>query len=275
MAELAKYDYAHRGLHSTKYSAPENSLKAFKLAANSGFGIELDVILTLDNVLVVHHDKDLARSCKLNKIVSELTFKELSQYGIFGTTETIPTLSEVLKIIDGTVPIIIELKNYDKPQVLCEVLCNAIKGYDGAFCVQSFDPRFIRWFRKNRPDIVRGQLVGPVNPPNKLLSFFGKNMLTNFYTRPDFESYEFSVRNNPSLQLAKSVLHMQEISWTIRTPEQYQIAKSKGAICIFEGFTPNADEQECSSHFFRKKAVHSGACSAHSVINVKTKQDNK
>lgn len=265
MDELSRYDYAHRGLHNSKLSIPENSIKAFQFASNSGFGIELDVILTFDNVLVVHHDKDLSRSCKLNKNISDLTFKELQSYGIFETTELIPSFVDVLSVIDGSVPIIIEIKNYDKINLICQKFCEAIVNYNGDFCVQSFDPRIVRWFKKNRPDIVRGQLMGTVDPPNKIFQFFGQNLLTNFYTRPDFESYEFALRNNPSLQLAKSALHMQEVSWTIRTPEQYQVAKSRGAICIFEGFMPSVGKQEKNDLFFRKKAVASSVCSINNI----------
>src|SRR5690606_10174328 len=114
--------YAHRGLHNNNNDAPENSIKAFKLAVEHNYGIELDVRLTRDRVPVVFHDNSLNRACGVDKLVSEVNFDELSKYRLFNSTETIPSFEEVLKIIDGKVPLIVELKSTNNIGLLCETI---------------------------------------------------------------------------------------------------------------------------------------------------------
>ena len=85
-----KYDYAHRGLHNREKGVPENSLMAFELAARGGFGMELDVQLTQDGQVVVHHDRSLGRTCGVERNIDEMTCQELSGYRLFGTQEKCP-----------------------------------------------------------------------------------------------------------------------------------------------------------------------------------------
>ena len=85
--ELKKYDYAHRGLHHEENGVPENSLLAFRLAADCGFGMELDLQLTKDNRVVVHHDHSIVRTCGVDKLISDMTYEELKGYRLFGTEE--------------------------------------------------------------------------------------------------------------------------------------------------------------------------------------------
>ncbi|WP_099204709.1 glycerophosphodiester phosphodiesterase family protein [Scatolibacter rhodanostii] len=262
LQKLAKFDYAHRGLHNNKNGIPENSLKAFRLAAESGFGIELDVQLTKDNQVVVHHDADLRKSGKVNKKISELTFAELQAFSLFNTEEQIPLFSETLKAVGSRVPIIVEIKAYNNPEIICPLVAKILQDYTGLYCIESFDPRIVRWFRQNRPNVVRGQLMGKLIPSNELSAFgafAGMNMLTNFLTRPDFEAYDFIFRNNISLRLAKTLLGMQEVSWTLRNPEDYAIAKNDGAICIFEGFVPNQPQTDGKKSIFEEARTAAAA----------------
>ena len=90
---FAKYDYAHRGLHDKDNGVPENSLKAFALAAQCGFGMELDLQLTKDNRVVVHHDHSIQRTCGVDKLISDMTLEELWGYRLLGTEETVPLFS--------------------------------------------------------------------------------------------------------------------------------------------------------------------------------------
>lgn len=251
--EFKKYEYAHRGLHYKENGVPENSEKAFALAADCGFGMEFDLQLTKDNYIVVHHDNSIKRSCGADKLISDMDLGELRQYGLFGTDEKVPLFEDVLKIVNGRTPLIIEFKGYNDPEELCSRAMEILKNYKGLYCVESFDPRIVKWFKDNRPEIVRGQLMhhmekGVELTPTKRLSaaeaFGARNMLTNFLTRPHFEAYDFHSRDIPSLALARRLFGMQEVSWTIRKEEDFIKAKKLGNLCIFEGFVPA--EPECA-----------------------------
>lgn len=235
-----KFDYAHRGLHDKDKGVPENSLKAFDLAVRGGFGMEFDLQLTKDGQIVVHHDLSISRTCGVDRNICDMTYEELSGYRLFGTEERVPLFTEVLKLVGGRAPLIIELKSYTRQEELCQKTMELLKGYTGLYCVESFDPRIVRWFRQHYPHIVRGQLMCrmPREDMTKLEDFIGRNLLTNFYTRPHFEAYDFTTRRNASLRTARRVLGMQEVSWTLRSLEDYKAAKEEGCLCIFEKFLP-------------------------------------
>lgn len=240
--EFRKVDYAHRGLHNIQQGVPENSLRAFSLAALCGFGMELDVQLTKDGQVVVHHDADIRRSCGANVVIADVTYEELKQYRLFGTGEHIPLFSEVLAAVDGKTPLIVELKSYNEIQTLCALTMDLLKGYKGLYCVESFDPDIVALFREYYPEVVRGQLMEHLRAGKNGLSgfaaFWGRNLLTNIKTRPHFEAYDFTARNNLSLKAARAVFDMQEVSWTLRTEQDYRIAKAAGNLCIFEHILP-------------------------------------
>lgn len=243
---FAAYDYAHRGLHDKDKGVPENSLMAFDLAVRGGFGMEFDLQLTRDGQVVVHHDRSIARTCGVDKNIDEMTYEELSGYRLLGTEERVPRFTEVLELVGGRTPLIIELKSYTRQQELCEKTVELLEGYQGLYCVESFDPRIVRWFKKHRPQVVRGQLMCrmPEKGMSPLADFIGRNLMTNFLTRPHFEAYDFHLRRNPSLRAARRVWGMQEVSWTLRSLEEYQQAKGEGCLCIFEKFLP----PETSTH---------------------------
>lgn len=234
------YDYAHRGLHDKDKGVPENSLKAFDLAVRGGFGMEFDLQLTKDGQVVVHHDLTIQRTCGVDRNINEMTYEELSGYRLFGTEERVPLFTEVLKLVNGRTPLIIELKSYDRQEELCQKTVDLLRGYSGLYCVESFDPRIVRWFREHQPQVVRGQLMcrKPQQDMSALADFVGRNLLTNFYTRPHFEAYDFHTRHNLSLRLARRVFGMQEVSWTLRSLEDYRVAKGEKCLCIFEKFLP-------------------------------------
>lgn len=245
--ELKKYDYAHRGLHHKENGVPENSLLAFRLAADCGFGMELDLQLTKDNRVVVHHDHSIVRTCGVDKLISDMTYEELKGYRLFCTEERIPLFAEVLALVKGKTPLIVELKGYNDVNTLCILAMEELKNYEGLYCVESFDPRIVRWFRQNHPGIIRGQLMEHLqrgkNGMSGAQAFFGRNLMTNFLTRPNFEAYDFNWRNNISLRAARRVFGMQEVSWTLRSEEAFRLAKSAGNLCIFEHILPVKAEE--------------------------------
>jgi len=152
-----KYKLAHRGLHNDKF--PENSLGAFQHAKDKGFGIELDVRLTKDNQVVVFHDDNLSRMCGKHKDVRNLTLDELKEYKLKKTKYCIPTLEEVLELVQDEVPIIVELKPLRGAKKYAEIVYNVLKKYKGRYAVKSFNPFLILWFKKHAPKVIRGMLA--------------------------------------------------------------------------------------------------------------------
>lgn len=148
---------AHRGLHSD--AIPENSLAAFKAAAKSGYAIELDVRLTADCRLVVFHDEDLKRMCNVEGKISHFTYEQLCCFRLLDSDERIPLLSDVLKLVNGSVPLLIEVKNGESTFEIQKRLTRIMKGYKGKWAVQSFNPFTIMLFRLFAKDVKRGVLI--------------------------------------------------------------------------------------------------------------------
>ena len=157
MSALTKVDYAHRGLWNAQ--RPENSLSAFRSAVDAGYGIELDVHRTKDGVLVVHHDDNLKRVCGVDRRIAQSTLAEVRACHLSGTDEVVPTFDEVLTAVGGRVPLIVELKVEQNVDSLCSAVRERMQHYNGLWCMESFDPRAVQWFRKNAPEIIRGQLA--------------------------------------------------------------------------------------------------------------------
>ncbi|MBR4954725.1 MAG: glycerophosphodiester phosphodiesterase [Clostridia bacterium] len=227
--------YAHRGLHNIDENVPENSLAAFKKAAEKGYGIELDVHLSADGQVVVFHDDDLRRMCGVDKKIADCTYDELQQYSLLGTSEKIPLFSSVLEVYNGVAPMIIEIKTGRKNAELCQKVCDELENYKGKICVESFDPRVLRWFKKHRPRTVRGQLCQRAenykNQP-RLLSWALGNCALNFIGRPHFIAYR--IEEKPGLVRMVLTMGAMDVCWTSRKP-----GEGEGADCvIFENYLP-------------------------------------
>ena len=242
LPKLRGWHYAHRGLHSE--GIPENSMAAFRAAKEAGYGIELDVHLMKDGTLAVIHDSSLKRTAGADVAIEELTLSELENYRLEGTEEKIPLFSEVLELFDGEAPLIVELKaGKNNVSALCAATCDMLAEYDGAYCLESFDPRCVAWLRKNRPCLIRGQLSEDFfkSPTSKLpgyLKFLMKYNLFNVATRPDFIAYKFADRKNISNFLCRKFWGLQGVSWTIRSLDDNKTAVDEGWITIFENFNP-------------------------------------
>ncbi|MBO5882991.1 MAG: glycerophosphodiester phosphodiesterase [Clostridia bacterium] len=238
--ELVSTDYAHRGLWGGEI--PENSLPAFALAADRGYGIELDVSLSADGEVMVFHDANLKRMCGVDKKLSVLTLAELKTLKLATTEHSIPTFKEVLDTVDGKVPILIELKGTTKDDELCEKLSLLLDNYSGAFCVQSFNPLLLSWFKSYRPRYARGQLTGTMKEMKQevgpLKAFVLTNMLTNILSRPDFISIHGKGMKRPSFLLATRLFKVKGFVWTVRHEREYKLVRSKGYFAIFENIRP-------------------------------------
>lgn len=241
LPELRRWKYAHRGLHDA--AKPENSMAAFRAAVDSGYGVELDIHLLRDGNLAVIHDSSLKRTADADIRVEDLVTEDLSHYYLCGTGETIPQFQQVLDLFAGKAPLIVELKVVDgNHAALCKAACRLLDCYDGPYCVESFDPRAVAWFRKNRPDVLRGQLsenwMGRKHPLPAILRWILTYHISNLYTRPDFIAYKFADRKAFGTDICRKFWKLQGVSWTLKTPEEYATAVEEGWIPIFEGFVP-------------------------------------
>lgn len=234
--------YAHRGLFDNCGSAPENSVAAFRKAVAAGYGIELDVQLSKDHRPVVFHDATLERMCGVKGNVWDFTFAELRQFRLGKSAEKIPAFEEVLETAAGKVPLIVEYK-LDRPSVEVCRRCNAIlKNYSGAYCIESFHPKALLWYRRHRPDVVRGQLSDEFQDKNYTLSEKAACkiltcLLTNVATRPDFIAYNHRYESNPSRRLCRTLGAM-SAAYTIKSREQYEKVKDAFDVFIFDGWLP-------------------------------------
>lgn len=240
LAKLQGFNYAHRGLHGN--GVAENSMTAFRKALEKGYGIELDLHLLKDGNLAVFHDNALKRTTGADGIVEDLTTEELKLYNLENTDDTIPTFKEVLELYNGAAPLIIELKANKNQAALAKAATDALKDYNGAYCIESFDPRCILWLKKNRPEIIRGQLSQNFFKTDDKLNFIIKFLLTNnllnFITKPDFVAYNFAHRKVLATKLCEKLWKMQMVGWTIRTKETQKQAKAENWLSIFEYFLP-------------------------------------
>ena len=233
--------YAHRGLYSADQSVPENSLPAFRLAVEAGYGAELDVQLTKDGQIVVLHDDDLKRACGREGSVCDYTLEELQAFPLFGTGERIPLFSDVLDVFGGRQPLIVELK-FAAPNVsaLCDAVRKTLAEYSGPACVESFHPEVVRYFRLNDPDRVRGQLSQAAcywkGKLPVLTGFVFSRLFLNFRARPHFIAYGVGPRPWP-VRLCESLGAM-KVCWTAREEALHEKRMAENDAVIFEHYRP-------------------------------------
>lgn len=208
--------FAHRGVHDN-IEIPENSIKAFTKAIENNLNIELDIQLTKDNVLVVFHDNNLKRMTNINKNLNEVTYEELKKLNLLDTNHTIPTLKEVLNVVKGKVILDIEIKDTKNINLVCNKLVEELNNYNHPFIVKSFDPKIVKWFKKNKPEYIRGLLIKD-DIYNK---FIGKIILK--YCKPNFLaiSKKFINKYGINSNLKKYTI----LVWTILNKEETIIYK--------------------------------------------------
>ena len=242
LQELLKHRYAHRGLH-VKPTIPENSMAAFARAVEAGYGIELDLHLTRDGKLAVIHDASLKRTCGADLKIEDLTLAEAQSYPLEESDERIPAFSDFLKMVDGRVPLIVELKAEGRNEkALTDAAMRLLAGYKGMYCVESFSPAAVDYLKKTYPAVVRGQLAGALNKQKKTITTFQdillKNLLVNLAGKPDFVAYRFEDRDQAAFRRFGGAKFM----WTIRSYEDLKTCEAWGAAPIFERFDPKEYE---------------------------------
>lgn len=229
---------AHRGLHDLTEDTPENSLSAFRQAVELGFPIEIDIHLTLDGEIVVFHDDTLDRMCGVPGRVEEKTLPELKSLRLGNTNEEIPTLEECLKMVDGKVPLLIELKCVSvKCAPLCKKADEILNRYNGDYLIQSFYPTVLRWYKRHRRDVCRGQLAESFKGASFEKRMSG-NMLFNFLGRPDFVSYKHTDAKNIS-RMFVTKLGAYPVGWTFQSQDELNKNGKYFKTHIFELFLPD------------------------------------
>ena len=243
--ELLGVPYAHRGLHDELHA--ENSLSAFRLAVEGGYGIELDVRLSKDGRLVVFHDDTLDRVCGKEGKVIDFTAAELAEIHLSGTEEGIPTLAEVLALVGGRVPLLVEIKESASDSAVSLAVAEALKGYSGPLLIESFNPLSLARIKERLPQIPRGLLCDHYTaspeykkPVYHVLQWF----LLNIKARPDFYAYNFRHRSFLPFRLLR-LLHKRPLfAWTVKTRLDAEICRESGfASIIFEDFIPKDENK--------------------------------
>lgn len=224
-SRFASVNYAHRGYHKAADKIPENSTSAFNRAIENGYGIELDVQLSKDGVPMVFHDYTLNRMCGIDGRVDEYTKAELQTFPLLGVKgQTIPSFEEVLKLVNGQVPLLVEIKAEVKAIETTEKTQILLDAYTGEYCIESFNPFVVQWYKKNRPQVIRG-LLSDIFSRNKLIPNINckhrilQSMMLNFLAKPDFVSYNYVNKDSLPFRLVKKIYNPYTFAWTPRDDE--------------------------------------------------------
>jgi len=202
--------------------------------------IELDVQMTADGKVVVVHDFNLKRISGVDKEIDQCTYEELQDYPIYGSDQRVPLFEDVLKAVDGKVPLIVELK-YKEGSKICEKAQEILNGYTGIYCIESFHPQVLVWYRKNYPHICRGQLSMNFerDENTKGAQYFAlRHLLTNFLAKPDFIAYDCRAMHAVSKNICRNLFGCPSVAWTVKCQAQLDACSRSFDYFIFEGFAP-------------------------------------
>ena len=232
---------AHRGLYEKDQSVPENSLEAFRRAAEYGCGVELDVQLSKDGAVVIFHDDTVDRMTTEKGRVDSFTLEELQAMPLMGTEHRIPLFTDVMAVLDSVSPTIVELKSTPNYPELCEKTLAILRTLKGPYCVESFDPRIVRWFYKNAPDLTRGQLTEAYPYWRKAglpvwRCVLMHTLFINFLTHPQFIA--FGRGRRPLCMLLGRKLGAKTVFWTERPDSDHETLAKRYDCRIFEHYRP-------------------------------------
>ena len=234
VAFLRSYDIAHRGLWGS--GIPENSLAAAAAAIREGFGIECDVRLSRDGTVIVFHDADTQRMTGQTGSIAQLATHQILARRFSGSDEPIPTLTQLLALIAGRVPLLIELKTDTLAQAapLCLAVRRVLEGYRWPAAVMGFNPQVGHWFATHAPKMVRGLVMTEHRETRgRALRDAVLRRLAVRRARPDFLAYD--VRFLPSaLPAALGLRGLPVLSWTVRAPQDREIVARHADRPIFE-----------------------------------------
>lgn len=229
---MSRHVFAHRGVHSA--DCAENSPAAFTAAIQAGLGIECDIRRSRDGRAMVFHDATLERLTDCEGTVDQLGVGELTQIALKSGGETIPTLRDLLDLVAGEVPILLELKSDPgKPvETLCRAVRRELEGYLGDIAVMSFDPRIGQWFARKVPQVLRGLVVSEAN--SRTFSATIRRHRNLWASKAQFLAYD--IRDLPSSFAAgQRVRGLPVLSWTVSSPSLRERAQIYADAPIAEG----------------------------------------
>ncbi|MDT9599334.1 glycerophosphodiester phosphodiesterase family protein [Sphingosinicella rhizophila] len=231
---LIAFPFAHRGLHGS--GRIENSRAAFAAAIEAGHGIELDVQSSRDGTAFVFHDSELDRLTSVKGPFAERSAAELQAMRLHGG-ETVPPLTEILRLIGGNAPLLIEVKapNRDVAR-LCLSVFRSLEAYRGPVAIMSFNPEVGRWFARHAPRILRGLVV--TESGKTALRGRVERQIALWRARPDFLGYD--IRDLPSsFAAAQRRRGLPTLTWTVRSEEERARAARHADQIIYEAQTPS------------------------------------
>ncbi len=229
---------AHRGLHGDDVA--ENSLAAFRAAMDAGYPIELDVNMTADGVLIVYHHDRFNWPEPGEDPIRQAPWTDVIEYPIEGDRQ-VPRLGVALQVIDGEVPILVDVKNWNREVGDLEAtLIERLDGYDGPFAIQSFNPATLAYFRGHRPSWPRGQVAGGLSDADTLSRLEHavlKRLMLSWWSRPDFITYAHRALPYWPVRIHRR-LGLPVLAWTIRSAAERREVAPHAENIIFEGFRP-------------------------------------
>ena len=251
MSAFMCVDYAHRGLWNTnepgEANRPENSLAAFRAAVEKGYGMELDVHLTADGHLVVHHDDSLKRLTGTDIRIGESTLDQVRACHL-PNGEPVPTFDELLETVDGKQPLIVEVKVEGNAAALSKAVYERMQHYNGPWCMESFDPWSVQWFRCNAPEVIRGQLAFNQAGKGKTAALWWRNigiasMIQNLWARPDFIAFDYKSERKWCLPMwLLRRMNPWFVAWTVRSQADMDALRGRYDLQIFEKFEARRPE---------------------------------
>jgi glycerophosphoryl diester phosphodiesterase len=248
LAWIRSRPIAHRGYHDAAAGRIENTLSAVRAAVERGFAIEVDLLNAKDEVPVVFHDDTLDRLTFETGRVDRFTAAELKEIPFRGTTDRIPTLADLLDAVAGRVGLVLELKSEFPRQAddrLAARVAEVLAGYAGPVVLKSFDPEVVIACHRFMPDIPAGIVADRTDDPDwrrlfgPIERFALRHLLHGFRSRPNFVSYCVGDLPAPGPWVARRLLGLPVMSWTVRTPEQRAHALKWADQIVFEGFDPD------------------------------------
>lgn len=234
--------FAHRGLFNEEF--PENSIKAFENAIKNDFAIELDIQFTKDKKVIVFHDYTLERLTGDKRNISDLNYEEVKKLNLLNTDEKIPLLEEVLELVDGKVPLLIEIKNCSDIINLGNETAKLLQNYSGKYAIQSFDPCVLKWYKKNNKSVLVGLLIGSYKGIEKVNHC--KDVVIDFKRffleyKMDFLSIDSYDIKNLAIKTFR-FFRIPILSWTIRSESELKEIKEFVDGFIFDSFIPEKND---------------------------------
>ncbi|WP_275790954.1 glycerophosphodiester phosphodiesterase [Pararhizobium gei] len=224
---------AHRGYHDLNRTIWENTLTAFNRAVEHGFAIECDLQYTADSVPVIFHDDDMQRLCGIRGDIREKTAGELGLVAIGGTSDKVPTLGQLLRLVKGRVPLVLELKGRKgDDEGFADAVLDTLEGYEGKVALMSFDHWLLKDLKALDAPYPLGLTAGGNQPEAYRINEDAMRIGL------DFVSYFYADLPNPFIT-AQRALGRPVITWTVRDQAGVDHSYRHADQMTFEGFDPN------------------------------------